>query len=96
MDVALRQSPNELSEHKVSFPLAERISGDPWIATGPDPYLREARWQSVGKPRADSHLTLFMVHTDPVAQPDGEEEGRIISARRAGPHERRAYEEGEF
>ena len=82
--------------HKISFPLAERIFGDPGIATRLDPYPHEERWQSVGKPSADSHFTLFVVHTEPVGQPDGEEEGRIISARRATPHERRAYEEGQF
>ncbi len=80
----------------VSFSLAERIFGDPGIATRLDHYPHEERWQSVGKPSADSHVTLFVVHTEPVSQPDGEEEGRIISARRATPHERRAYEEGQF
>jgi hypothetical protein len=83
-------------DHKVSFQLAERIFGDPMIATRLDPYPQEERWQSVGKPSAGSHVTLFVVHTDPVMQPDGEEEGRIISARRATTHERRAYEEGQF
>jgi uncharacterized DUF497 family protein len=85
-----------LSVHKVSFQLAVRIFGDPMIASRPDPYPHEERWQSVGRPSADSFITLFVVHTDPVMQPDGEEEGRIISARRAEPHERRAYEEGQF
>ncbi len=85
-----------LLNHKVSFPLAERIFGDPMIATRPDPYPQEERWQSVGKPSGDSHVTLLVVHTEPVSQPDGEDEGRIISARRATPHERRAYEEGQF
>jgi uncharacterized DUF497 family protein len=66
------------------------------IATRLDPYPREERWQSIGKPYADSHVVLFVVHTDPVMQPDGEEEGRIISARRATSRERRAYEEGQF
>jgi hypothetical protein len=83
-------------DHKVSFRLAERIFGDPMIATRPDPYREEERWQSVGKPSADSHVTLFVVHIDPVMQPDGEEEGRIIAARRATARERRAYEEGRF
>lgn len=66
------------------------------IATRPDPYPREERWQSVGKPSAGSHVTLFVVHTDPAIQPDGQEEGRIISARRATSHERREYEKGQF
>jgi uncharacterized DUF497 family protein len=85
-----------LADHKVSFDLAERIFGDPMIATRIDPDPREERWQSIGRPSAGSRLTLFVVHTDLVSQSDGEEEGRIISARRATAHERRAYEEGEF
>ena len=85
-----------LRDHRVSFELAERIFGDPWIATRPDPYPLEERWQSIGAPAAGSPLTLFVVHTEPVMQPDGEEEGRIISARKATAHERRAYEEGQF
>ncbi len=66
------------------------------IATKLDPYPREERWQSVGQPSAGSHVTLFVVHTDPAIQPDGEEEGRIISARRATSHERKEYEKGQF
>lgn len=85
-----------LLDHKVSFELAERIFGDPMIATRVDPYPDEERWQSIGRPSADSQVTLFVVHTDSVPQPDGEELGRIISARRATSPERRAYEEGKF
>jgi uncharacterized DUF497 family protein len=83
-------------DRKVSFQVVERIFGDPMIATRLDPFSQEERWQSVGKPSVNSHVTLFVLHTDPVTQPDWEEEGRIISARRATSHERRAYEEGQF
>jgi uncharacterized DUF497 family protein len=40
---------------------------------------------------------LFVVHTEPV-EPlgGGERVGRIISARKATPRERRAYEAGDF
>jgi uncharacterized DUF497 family protein len=42
-------------------------------------------------------VVVFMVHTWPAPDPDtGEEVGRIISARKATAHERRAYEEGAF
>ena len=85
-----------LRDHKVSFELAMRIFEDPMVASRRDPYPDEERWQSIGKPSSDSFIVLFVVHTDPVAQPDGEEEGRIVSARRATSHERVAYEEGEF
>jgi uncharacterized DUF497 family protein len=84
------------AKHQVSFDLAERIFGDPLIATRPDPHPEEERWQSIGRPSGAAHLTLFVVHTAPMALPDGEEQGRIISARRATPHERRAYEAGQF
>jgi uncharacterized protein len=48
-----------------------------------------------------SFETAQLVFRDPLAasrrDPDtGEEVGRIISARKATSHERRAYEEGEF
>jgi uncharacterized DUF497 family protein len=46
----------KLLNHKVSFSLAERIFGDPGIATRLDPYPHEERWQSVGKPSADSNV----------------------------------------
>ena len=85
-----------LEKHKVSFQIAERIFGDPWIASRPDPYPDEERWQSIGKPSAESHVVLFVVHTNPAIRPDGTEEGRIISARKATAHERKAYEEGQF
>ncbi|HKM61068.1 MAG TPA: BrnT family toxin [Acidisphaera sp.] len=85
-----------LRNHKVSFELAERTFGDPLVASRRDPYPDEERWQSIGKPSSDSFVILFVVHTEPVPQPDGEEEGRIISARRATTYERRVYEEGEF
>jgi uncharacterized DUF497 family protein len=40
-------------------------------------------------------IVLFVVHTwDDETQPDPV--SRIISARRAEPHERRAYDEGQF
>jgi uncharacterized DUF497 family protein len=85
-----------LRDHKVSFELAMRIFEDPMVASRRDPYPDEVRWQSIGKPSSDSFIVLFVVHTDPVPQPGGEEEGRIVSARRATSHERVAYEEGEF
>lgn len=60
----------------------------------PDPYLNEERWQTIG---LFGQTTVFVVHTwsefDPVT---GEETGRIISERKATPHERRIYEEGAF
>ena len=79
-------------KHKVSFELAERVFGDPWALTMADPNPHEKRWRTIGLPSADSTVMLFVVHTGDEAG----EGGRIISARRATPAERRAYEEGEF
>jgi uncharacterized DUF497 family protein len=42
-------------------------------------------------------VTIFVVHTWPETHADtGEEVGRIIGARKATTHERRAYVEGDF
>ena len=43
------------------------------------------------------NVVLLVVHTHPeVDSGTGEEIGRIISARKATSHERRAYEEGSY
>jgi len=41
-------------------------------------------------------VLLFVVHTWPDFEGGTEEVGRMISARKATPHERKAYEEGDF
>jgi uncharacterized DUF497 family protein len=42
-------------------------------------------------------VLLLVIHTWPEAESDeGEPVGRIISARKATSHERKAYEEGNF
>ena len=48
----------------------------------------------VGSPSYSADVVLFVVHTWPEVDKTGEEVGRIISARKATGHERRAYEEG--
>lgn len=68
------------------------LEGDPLALSRPDPHPDGDRWQTVGS--AGGIVVLFVVHTEPVVQPDGSELGRIISVRRATPHERRDYEEG--
>lgn len=91
----LKEAAN-ISKHGVSFALAERVFGDPWHMTRLDTYPFEERLQTIGQPGSGSPVLLLVVHTMPVPQPDGEDEGRIISARKADPRERRSYEEGEF
>ena len=83
-------------DHKVSFEIAERVFDDPLAVTLPDPYRGEERCWTIGSPSTSSDVVLFVVHTWPETDATGEEVGRIISARRATRHERRAYEEGTF
>lgn len=85
-----------LRKHKVSFELAARVLDDPWQASRLDAYSVEERWQTMGRPSMESPVVLIVIHTTPSLQDDGDEEGRIISARKAGPSERKAYEDGTF
>jgi len=67
---------------------------DPLAASRRHPDPGEERWQTIG---LIGHVVGFVVHTWPEPDPDtGEKVGRIISARKATSHERRAYEAGEF
>jgi uncharacterized DUF497 family protein len=91
-----RKAHTNLLRHKVSFDLAQRIFGDPDVMSRRDPDPDEERWQSIGRPSATSEVVLFVVHTEPAWGSGSEVAGRIISARKATAHERRAYEEGQF
>lgn len=76
-----------LGKHGVAFELAVQVFEDPFHMTEIDPYLDEERWRTMGRPFPDLPWLLFVVHTD-----ENGSGGRIISARRATPRERRAYE----
>ncbi|MGO9984197.1 MAG: BrnT family toxin [Rhodomicrobium sp.] len=81
-------------KHRVSFEVAQLVFGDPLALSRPDPFPDEERWQTVG---AIGPVTVLVIHTSPEPNSEnGEEAGRIVSARKATAHERRAYEEGEF
>ena len=81
-------------EHGLSLDTAEAVFGDPLALSRPDTYAGEERWQTIG---LVGPVVLLVVHTEPSADPASQElVGRIISARKATAHERRAYEEGEF
>lgn len=81
-------------DHRLSFETAQLVFRDPLAASRRDPNPDEERWQTIG---LIGHVVVFVVHTWPEADPEtGEEVGRIISARKATAHERRAYEEGHF
>jgi len=86
-----------LRDHGVSFEIAQLVFADAFAVTVPDPYKDEERWRTIGTPSAYSEAVLFVVHTWPESEePNGPESGRIISARKATGHERRAYEKGQF
>ena len=80
--------------HGLDFDAAIYVFEDPLSATQEDVYEREQRWRTIGMV---GPVVLLVVHTWPEADPATEEDvGRIISARKATPHERTAYEEGYF
>ena len=77
--------------HGLSFDVAQYVFDDPLSASRRDPYPDEERWQTIGM--IDS-VIVIVIHTYPkVDTKSGEEIGRIISARKATKHERKAYEE---
>ena len=81
-------------KHGLSFETAQYVFADPLAVSRPDPYPYQERWQTIG---LIGELIVFVAHTWPEFNPKtGEETGRIISARRATPPERRAYEEETF
>jgi uncharacterized DUF497 family protein len=79
--------------HGLSFETAELVFDDPLAASRPDHFAGEERWQTIGM--IDGVIVL-LVHTWPESDSSGEEVGRIISARKATVHERKAYEEDRF
>ena len=81
-------------KHGLSFEAAQYVFSDPLALSRSDAYPYEERWQTIG---LIGELTVFVVHTWPKFDPEtGDEIGRIISARKATTHERRAYEEETF
>ena len=81
------------TKHGLSFETAILVFDDPLALSRPDPHPAGDRWQTVG---LIGHVVVFVVHWSPEAHEGDDAIGRIISARKATSHERRAYEEGEF
>jgi len=77
-----------LAKHKVSFDLARLVFDDPLHLSLPDPYEGELRWRTMGLVKGVA--VLLVAHT--VEDKDGEEEIRIISARKATRFESEIYE----
>lgn len=82
------------AKHGLSFETAMRVFDDPFHASKPDRHADGDRWHTIG---LVGPVLLLVVHMRPDAGLEGGAlVGRIISARKATPHERRAYEEGSF
>lgn len=76
--------------HGVSFDVAVHVFDDPWALSRPERIVHhETRWQTIGL--VSDVLVLLVVHT--WRDDEDNETIRIISARKATPHERRAYEQ---
>ena len=85
------KSGRNLAKHGISFETAKLVFDDHLAMSQVNRAVNgEERRQTVG--RARGIAVLLVAHTR--YDEEGEEVIRIISARRATPHERRAYEEG--
>lgn len=85
------KSRQNLAKHKVSFDTAKLVFDDPHFITRFDRIEDgEERWQTMGI--AGGVAVLLVVHLQ--YEERSEEIVRIISARKATPHERKIYEEG--
>ena len=83
---------SNLAKHGVSFRTATEVFDDPDALSAPDRVVdRELRWRTVG--RVGPIAILFVAHT--YVDSYGDTVVRIISARKAKKHERRAYERGD-
>ena len=81
-----------VKKHDVDFEMATRVFRDQLSLMYEDPFRGERRWRTIGMVNG---LVLIVVHTLPEENKEPRHRiGRIISARKAERHERRAYEEG--
>ena len=81
-------------KHGLSFETAQFVFDDPLMAHRRDPHGDEERWHTIGM---IGQVVVIVAHTWPQPAPGtAVAVGRIISARKATAHERRAYEEGDF
>ena len=81
-------------DHGLSFATAQRAFDDPLPLSRPDPYPDRDRWQTLA---LVGPVIPLVIHTWPEPTPEtAEPTGRIISARKATAHERRAYEEARY
>lgn len=84
------KSRRNLVKHKISFETATLVFDDPHARSRVERVVEgEERWQTVGM--IGGVIVVLVAHA--YREQDGEEMVRIISARKATSHERRAYEE---
>jgi uncharacterized DUF497 family protein len=79
-------------KHRLSFAKARQIFDDGLLLSRLDAETTEERWQSIG---VSEGVVVVVVHTWRETA-TGEAEIRIISARKATKHERKAYREDNF
>lgn len=77
-------------KHGLGFEIAQLVFDDLLAVSRQEPHPYEERWQTIGM---IGNVVVIVAHTLPRTD-DGT--GRIISARKATPHEWRLYEEGNF
>lgn len=80
-----RKAARNLAKHGVLFENAMLVFDDALFLSIPDTHDDDDRWRTIGMVRG---RLLFVVHS--VADDEGI--GRIISARKATPRERKIYE----
>jgi uncharacterized DUF497 family protein len=86
-----KKSRLNLAKHRLSFEVATLVIEDPHSVSRFDRVKDgEERWQTLSV--AATAAVLLVAHAD--YEEGGEEVIRIISARKATPHERKIYEEG--
>ena len=79
-------------KHGLSFETASLVFDDRMAISFPDPNADEERWRTIG---TVGNVVVIVVHTE-LELKFGVETGRIVSARKATPRERRLYEEDGF
>ncbi|CAN5736891.1 BrnT family toxin [soil metagenome] len=88
-DWDIRKDQSNQRKHGIEFSVAEHVFNDPFAKRVEDREVKgEVRWLMIGCTPAGSLLSV--AHT--FHETGGEEEVRIISARKATPHERRLIE----
>ena len=76
-----------LQKHDIDFETARLVFNDPYYETTEDDYQYEQRWRII---RTAGRTLVIVIHTWPIREGDP---GRIISARKTDPYERRRYQE---